>query len=315
MKKLLLFIPVLTLAIFYSACKKDSPGPQQIPLQPGNYEIYSYFLNQAVPTQTFSVKADEQTTITTTAGAEVTFWPNSFKMANNTIVSGYVDISLKEIYTKKDMILNNATTTSGGNILVSKGEMYLLVTQNGQELFPTQQYKVKLPSSGIQNYIPVFTGTVTNPNPNNTAINYLNWIQDTTNFYKYVVNGDTSYIGYPDDFNWINCDYFYNNTDPKDSISAVLPSSFDETNTKVFISIDSEEAVGNVFNIHPGSNKYRFNSIPIGTNVHMTSFSVSNGKLYFGLGAGTVGTGGTTLNLVPQEVDPATIENLLNNLP
>jgi hypothetical protein len=314
-KNLLSIITFSAIVLVLTACKKDEPGPQPIPIQPGNYEVYDFFEDHGVPVQTFSVKADEQTTITTTAGAKIYFSPNIFQTITGTIVTGYVDVTVREIYNKKDMLLSNAPTTSGGELLGSKGELFIHVSQNGEELFPRWQYGLQIPTTDTQGYMPLFNGVLNSPTGNPSDPMVLDWVQDTSMFYAAPITPNVYYYsGYPSQFNWINCDYFYSDPNPKDTLTAILPDTYNESNTVVFLSLDTKNTIGSMYNDWAGGNTFKFNRIPIGTQVHVISISESDGKMYFDVKAVTI-SANSTINLIPQEIAEDQIEVQLNNLP
>ncbi len=60
---------------------------------------------------------------------------NCFVNANGTVINDNVKIELKEAFTLSDMLLENLSTTSNGNLLETDGMIYFNPTANGEQLF------------------------------------------------------------------------------------------------------------------------------------------------------------------------------------
>src|SRR5581483_2643986 len=119
-----------------SGCKKDSTLTPTNSTNNGSgiTSFQAFFKAMGAPTQDFTINASTGGSFTGLKGTKFTFYSNSFLNSSNALVTGNVNIQLREIYSKEDMLFSNMPTTSGNQPLLSGGEYYLSVSQNNQPL-------------------------------------------------------------------------------------------------------------------------------------------------------------------------------------
>jgi hypothetical protein len=118
------------------------------------------FKNIAPPLQNFTVTAGQQQEITGEKGTKITFFPNSFKKKDGTIVtSGNVKIVLQEMLSGNKMILAKKTTTSNGNLLRSGGQIFINAFLGTEELIVNEVSKptVSIPTNS-QEFMSLYSG-------------------------------------------------------------------------------------------------------------------------------------------------------------
>jgi len=275
----MIFIGAIALALgFFGGCKKDSSSTVQT--------LKGFFNETGVPVQTFTINAGTFQKVVGAKRTIIYFNPNSLLDGNGNPVTGSVQVTLKEIYTKGDMILSNATTTSNGVLLQSGGEIFLSASKNGQQLNinPAQPLTLLFPQDSSQSDMQLFTGAF-EENNNVAADSTLNW--DPTGDTATVVIDTTggfyaTYFSFPlDNFGWSNCDRFWNlsgGTDPQ----VKLPTDFDQSNTVVYMVFDAERAAAQadmfsngIFRFHAGEHT------PIGLQVTIIAIAKKDDQYYY----------------------------------
>lgn len=266
---------ILAGALTMTACKKEEPTPEpEDTPTPSAAQLSAFFdNNQADAVQSFTIDASSPSPITGAQGTVVSFWANSFVDAQGNPVTGNVDIQMTEIYTKKDMIFQNAQTLGNNNgtlqPLVSGGEFKITASQNGNplSLAPGWSYNVQVQAPGG-----------TNPNMQNfyssSTTDTLVWNpQDSSQW------GDqgTWYDMYFDSLGWINCDYFMNDPAPQTTVEVDVPQGFDNSNCAVFISFDGLNSMTLVYGYN-GTNfsTAPYYTLPEGLAVHFVAISMIN---------------------------------------
>ncbi len=122
----------LLVVLFLSACRLDDTTLDPVePLPYGNLED---FFSKQVDIQSFSLEANQDNTITAANGTEINIPANSFADASGNAVTGTVNLNLKELLSKANMVLSNKPTMSNGELLVSTGALFLNPTQDDQNL-------------------------------------------------------------------------------------------------------------------------------------------------------------------------------------
>jgi hypothetical protein len=292
----LLAISLFSMLAIASCTKDMSPDPieEKEKYNAGNVtgsktKLNALFAEFRSTPQSFTVTAGTNQTITGAEGTVLTFYPHSFKDAQgNIITSGTISIKLIEMYKPGAMIANRATTTNNGKLLISGGQVNIKATKNGQEVF-ANSYGIAFPQQYPSNQpMALYYGNTDNPDSLTTwtiADTLLNGTttNGTTNdsFNNYYVNEFDSCTN----FNWINCDYFYNVQGPLTNISVVMPdTNFNASNTQVFIVFPSINSVTNVSVYNAGTSTFSLGmnyEIPVGMTIHIVAITNNNGQYYY----------------------------------
>ncbi|UOQ54860.1 energy transducer TonB [Hymenobacter cellulosivorans] len=110
-------------------------------------------LEGQVPTQVFTVRADQDTVLRGTGGTTIWVPAQAFRRPDGSpLVAGPVEISLREFYSLADIVLNRLSTRSGEQLLETAGMLHLAARAQGQACalrdstrlllsFPTRQEK------------------------------------------------------------------------------------------------------------------------------------------------------------------------------
>ncbi len=192
--------------------------------------------------QKFSGQAGQTWSIEGNKGTRIHFGPSSFRDNNgNIITNGTIDISLVEMPTAKDMVLNNVTTMVGtSQILQSGGSVDLQVSQNGNPVLAGSGIGIDFRQDGpntdtmllFQGGLSSFQGggrqiQQTSQSSSDSANGIISWFEpgrnpqggttlDPANMIDYYAFDDLTH------FNYINCDIFYNDARPQTSVSLNL---------------------------------------------------------------------------------------------
>lgn len=278
MKTKIISLSVLV-AVSFFACKKENTQPEQPPTQHSTSNMGQFFINNAVASQHFTINAASYETIIGTGGIKFYIAPSSFVTATNGAVTGNISIELKELYSKKDMILTGMLPMAGSNPLVSGGEFFIKATQGSQvlKLSGTANVQVLVPAganpqNGMQEFYAGATTAVdtTGWSTNNDSISV---VQDTTggggtnNYYYFQI----------DSMNWVNCDFFYSDPAPKTNVTANPGTAYNDTNCVVYVSINGINTIGWMYY---NNGKYSTSNWPVGKAVTFIAISEINGQYY-----------------------------------
>ena len=284
MKKLsFLFITTSVFLISILSCNKN----EDVPAAALTISNLSYhFLDNKL--QTFTINPNVPTVINGSYGTRIEFSGSNFTDGNGNTLMGGVDIELIELYKLSSMILANIPTLAdeGGQIvpLSSGGEFYISAKQNGTPVI-------------IANPLSVYTAPVTTPVNNMQLFNGsaslngdLIWnLADTT---ALAVDTLSSY-GFPwaGDYNWVNCDYFWNSSAPQTSVSVNLPSYCNSNNTNVYLAFTNETSATSIYSSIPGEfGTSSYYSLPEGLDMHVVVTTVINGQLEYAVSQSTIVT-------------------------
>ncbi|MGK7389383.1 MAG: hypothetical protein ACNS60_03505 [Candidatus Cyclobacteriaceae bacterium M2_1C_046] len=114
------------------------------------------------PTQQFVISPQPDTVITGAQGTKIYIKANSFRFKDGQEVQQPINLSLKEIYSKSEMVLNNLTTTSDGQLLESSGMINLGAKSEGKELELKDNETIRLRFKNVTDapYMRTFIGEV-----------------------------------------------------------------------------------------------------------------------------------------------------------
>ena len=204
--------------------------------------------------------------------------PNSFEDKNGNEYSGKVVFQLLEIYSKKDMIEHDLTTSSNGKLLVSGGMFYLSAkTEKGENLEIKESSSIGLCAkltSNEKNY-KGFYGVRTEEG--------LNWIQETRNeANNFTSNADFhhsrdcigDYIFNVNKLGWINIDYFENSL----PIGTLVVKSIEE-NLKIRLVFNDINSML-LFSKKQNGN-YELKGLPINRNAKIVAYKKQDSKIKF----------------------------------
>jgi hypothetical protein len=315
-------ISILGLALIaLTACKKETPKTVDV-IQPGtsnpvlatNAELKAFYANNLnAATQSFVIDAAAPNLITGSKGTKLQFSPNSFETMSGQSVTGNVTITMVEIFSKADMIMMNKPTMgklpSGGlGALISGGEMKITASQNGQtlRLKPGFNYDLQVPAAGgVDPNMGLFYGE----NGNDTLV----WTAADSAIFT--GQGNT-YFTFPDSLNWINCDYFNSNPNPKTVVQVQVPAGFNGTNCSVFISFDGLNSLTAFYNYSNGVfTTFPSYQLPTTLPVHFIVMAIINGNPHVAIVPSTIVN--NHLEVIPAltQMTPAQLATALANLP
>lgn len=323
-------IALVGLALATVSCKKDTVAPNDSSNNPSttpNSSGMNAFFNQnGVQAQNFTINNNTYNVITGTKGSKLKIPANSFVTQSNGLVTGNINIEFKEIFSKKDMIMSGAPTTTDGRMLVSGGEMFIKATQGGQNLKLAANSNVRLqaPIQGNPSLIPMneyYTSILadsTDWNPIDSigiGTDSVNVIWDSTAVGTGTVSGSGGYyydMGL-DSLNWINFDYLYPNANA--SIDINVGSQFSYSNCAVFVSVNGSSSVSRAWGYnymmpHTFSDDY----LPAGMPANIVAVAEIGGQYYSAVLPITI-TNGANYNITLTATTLSQIQSLLSTLP
>lgn len=282
--------------LLFQACKKETPAPADttsptptVTPQASASALKSFLENNLnASKQTFTISATNPSLITGQQGTTIQFYANSFETMAGVSVTGDVEVELIEALDKRDMLLKGLHTIgrqSNGAYapLISGGEMKLTVRQNGQKLRLKSgvSYQMTMPATGgVDPNMTLFYGDETSDT--------LVWTQaDSANFFG---QGGT-YNAFCDSMNWVNCDFFYSDPNPKTKVFADLPDGFNNTNCLLYVVFDGMNSLTNIAHFEGGLfTTGPYYKLPEGLAVHFVAFAIINNVPHYAIQAATIGT-------------------------
>ena len=143
MKNLCIFCCLLSQLLFFPSCDNDDTTPKPKLSLPYN-NLNELFARQDVSSESHTIDASSNETITTSSDAKIIINAESF-IKNNETISGNIDIITKELFRKSDMILLNLPSTSSSSVLEYGGIIYLDAFQDSVGVDLQNSISVTLP--------------------------------------------------------------------------------------------------------------------------------------------------------------------------
>lgn len=238
------------------------------------------------------------------------------------VCSGIIKVEVTHLRKKGDMVRNAKPTTSFGKILITGSAFNVRAFQNGIELglAPGKEIKLSFKEPNPVNDMRVFYG-VTNPGANQPAGTnpHFTWLQSTdssrvipftrTDSLQNITRG---YDLWSRKMNWINCDFFYDSTQPKTRINTILSPNFTNNNTMVYAVFKNLRSVV-MLNAEFSSRSFTTFNMPIGENITLVSISKIGDSFYLGKMETTV-SAGLAATIQPERKSKAEIIQYLNSL-
>ena len=314
------------ICLLATACKKDK-NPETTGSTPNGAQLTSFFgdnLNNN--TQHFTVNATTGGWITGTHGTQVYIYSGYLQDGSGNPIIGNVDIELVEVYDRATMVLLNKPTMGilpNGDMgtLVSKGEYYLKITQNGNPVNANNGVFVMVPADNINgqsNGMSLFDGII------DPATGNLAWdlVQDSLPVVQDSANGGGGTFGgsyniLEGQWGWTNVDRFYSDPRPKTVLKAKLPTGYDNTNCEVYLSYDGEPGALASLDTYTNDGYFseHYGLIPIGLEVHFIAVTMIDGQLNYAIQAATITNGHIEYINSFTPISQASLAALINALP
>ncbi|MGE0638346.1 MAG: hypothetical protein AB7G44_00955 [Bacteroidia bacterium] len=274
--KYFLILLLSSLVVIQGCDELDPDDPYQLTLS-------DFLQNNKPALQTFTVQAGTASEINGAKGCTINFNANSFStLAGVPVTSGDIEIQLREATTKKDMVLSQTPTISDNELIVSQGVYYLKALQNGFEL-RIENFSIEKTVAADTNNLNMFVGVIDGDD--------FNWIvNDSSGAYgfpigniNYSTSGDSTYYQMniastyfaTQNYNWINCDYFYNSSAPR--VAVFFPTT-DSINAYYFQSYLVFNNLNAVLHYNGYStNQIEFYNIPQGLDATLVTYYIVDG--------------------------------------
>jgi len=286
-------------SVFLFSCKKEkvAPLPADNTPQVTYSSIQDFYIKNMVPSQYFTINGSTGGTFTGTQGTIITIYPNTIVNSLNQPMTGNISFELKEIYKKSDMVLSHMPTMSYGQPLKSGGEFYLHATVNSQEVFlaPFAGYNAQMPAQSIDPAMGVFY-----------------WQSDSSSWApasdsSSVSSVDSSYyfMSYLSNFNWVNCDHFYNTTNVTFNVDVLNETS--TPNTQTFLLFQDKS----VLELYYINQLFSSSYVPDTYPVTIITICINNGKIYAGFKNDTIAAKTSSISLSEMTLDQFKAQFLL----
>lgn len=322
MNRKIKFGAIAGMVLLFAACKKENIESTPIVDSKPNAVALQNFFNQNTNAlkQNFTLNGSSGGVIVGNKGTRINFNPNTLlDMAGNPVI-GNVSIELIEIYDRSTMILTNKPTMgrmSNGELapLISGGEFYFNATQNGQQLTMASPAIAQLPTLEPTDSMGQFDGYI------NPETGDLTW--QTTDSSQINVTEDTvggTMLNYYTiscvDFGWVNCDYFWDNPNPKTVVTVDLPEGYSGYTAQVYLLFDDQKTMVSQLYDYDNNGLYgEYTEFPEGLPVHIIAVSYVNDKLYYAVQSATVTAGQVISISSMSEITKDALDDLIKNLP
>lgn len=255
--------------------------------------IDTFFEKHRKPSQFYTLNSGDDDTISTKRKTEIIVPSNAFILPSGEPVTGEIQLEVKEIYKKSDMVLSRIHTTYGNLLLESAGMVYVNATQNGTPLSldseDNKRLTIVIPAAqqvdpNMLPFIWAIRSRESFVNPVNSFPSSGDGTWGTTENTN--INFDTippsKYVLQLSNLAFINCDRFYNSSAPIESINIMPNIEFEPQNIVVYIVLAEINSIINC-SYDYSLNPLTFTSIKIPTSMTATiiGFAVSEDEQFF----------------------------------
>jgi hypothetical protein len=318
MKKLII-APLLLLTILSCKKEKKAAPAEEITLTPTpaapspTYSSLSdFYLNNAVPMQTYTMSAASGGSFVTAKGTTVNVPANAFNAVGTT-----VKIEFKDIYSKSDMLLSNVATNrlnwfptrANGPAIKSAGEFFMRgsVDNIPAALNPTMSIDVlqpflALPDTGMK----PFTGVLDTLGNEGWAIDWSNNVYLAANNYIFSLYQFSSPVSAGTWCNSDNSAFFSAYTQSTLTIHPTQTGYFPD----VFLVF---KTVNSMVHVYQQGSDLVYDYAPIGLECTAVAIGVKDGKLYSSFTPIIIGVN-QTMNFTLVETTTDAFKTALNAL-
>lgn len=242
-----------------------------------------FFSKHGVPTQVFSINPARRTTIVGKQGTRLTIFPFSLSDVFGNPVEGEVEIFLKEVFSKKEMVLSDKVTTSEDRLLESGGQFFVKACKNLRPLQLSQALSVQLPvreKIGNPLAMKLFVGStaVTRAYRSKSAFDWKLASNKAVTVRR--IGGKKYYSFDINEFNWWNCDYFFAKRTTRTMVSVKTNMPYDYFDDQAAYLIFKNN--NSVARMYFGRHHFSSFNIPINLAAAVVVMGIRAGQLYCG---------------------------------
>ncbi|HEX7367920.1 MAG TPA: hypothetical protein VF273_12525 [Pelobium sp.] len=277
---------LIAVTIGFTACKKNKVEPIS---DIKTAKDFTQKLGSQKQTFTFNT-SDLPKTLKLTNGTQITIQPNSFTK-NGEPVTGEVKIEAYEMLTRSAIILSGTNTNHiSGAPLISQGFIFVDAKVGGQSVdkYLQKPLNIKIPAKG-KAYTQIWEGVEQVGEAQQMAWQAPKAANGQNNQREVKAIDDNFAFDFGQ-LGWVNCDIFYNSAAPKTTVrvsvlnnpGAMATFRGFTGETFVFFCANGDNVVAQLYT-PDGANKVKSydNSMPIGSEGKLISFSIKDGKYYF----------------------------------
>jgi len=293
-------ITLMSMVLLYG-CSQDEEGNEVVPDEiieapnPDEFNELRQIANNRLK-QEAQFEAEEGIQFESEKGVALNIFEGTLKKDGED-VTGTVDLEFMEIFDAGSMLTNNKPTMGikeDGRkaLLISGGEFYVNVTQDGEQLDISNHMQLVVPTDltgGSDQDMTLWTGRI-DDNEN------LAWEEEGVGpdgAGNMFVEGD-QYVAFLSDFGWTNVDRFFNDSRPKTTLEVIVPNGYHIQNSSVYLYYDGEPnalAQLDTFNEDANSFSEHYGQIPIGLEMHVIFVTEENGEWKYAVQPQTVADG------------------------
>ncbi|MBX9852411.1 MAG: hypothetical protein K2X86_11720 [Cytophagaceae bacterium] len=321
MKNIKFFIPIILITIFSCAERNTNIG-RKVVVKPHYAKVnlpekneiknIDYLSRLETPSEYFYIFPNSDTTIYGEKGTQITIHAGCITYKDDSEVKGVIEVELKELFSKADLVLTNKPTVANRQMLISAGSLYINARAEEQDLaiICPDGITVSIPRNMDNGEMDLFLGQITKrgnvnwvkdssltelsmnaaQDPNYEEVSYENPESIWYNPEMLYSNGDnvyeedyiSTYLFTTGKFGWINCDRFYD--DPGEKVNMVvklketLPLPYKTNMYVVFKNINS------VMQLYTADNEiYESTDLPKGEEVYLVTVSANEGRNFFSI--------------------------------
>jgi hypothetical protein len=311
MKNSILLTGIVVSVLFISSCTNDDllPLPKYEP-STSYHSVADFHEKHGVPIHTYQFNAASGGTFSTPKGTIVEIPANAFLNSTGQPISGLVKLEIRDIYAKSDMVLSNVTTMSEEMPLVSGGEAWFRITQNGQAVWLNNANPVTVKMRQLFGGTPMdlYTGE------NDATGDGVNWVATGSP----VQNGtfpDTAYFQFllneaifeEVGGNWVNCDHpFANYTSTV--LHLTLDGEYESSHAYLLVDLSNT-----CVSLSRNSNQIDYHYAPLGYAAHVVVIGIKGEKVFTAIEPITISEN-QTIQISPQETTVEEFKQLLQTL-
>lgn len=263
------------------------------------------------PAQYFEVDPTRKSTIVGASGTRLTIFPQSFCDSQDRILDKPASLQLREVFSRKDILLSNKMTTSENRLLESAGQLWLSASYEGQVLDLVYPIGVDLPvKSGLRNPLAVrlFSGGAASTHSISPKVSF-DWRQvDKKNLPITHIANKKYYRFWLYQFNWINCNNSISRRKGRSMVSAKAVSRVEEfDDLMAFLVLSNSQSMARM---HRTNDHFTAFNIPSKLSAKVLMIGLHQGIIYFGLKE----IEKTTNSLVYVRMEPVSLNGLSQKL-
>lgn len=240
-----------------------------------------FLIQQHAPAQSFRIHTAYRSTLQSSQGTLITIYPQSFMDASGQVVTGEIDIQIKEVKERREMIFSNVVPTCEDRILPMNNQIWLNAVRKRAPLQLIRPVEIAMEVPGLKykkNDLHLFRASISSTQAFQAEKNFDWKLAPETAIRVEKRNKKQYFLFESSQLGWMNCNYLLSESGSKTMLTAKLDAPVEHFEDLVgFLALEGTQGL---VRMYPGLHALTAINIPQKLSAKVLAIGFSENQFY-----------------------------------